>query len=157
MNKDALLATVIGFVVGLCLTVIIVFGPKILSKMTVINFPKISFAFLPIKNPLQKIPIKNSPPSANKTSSDSFTIVSPQPEALVTDSELSVSGTGKAGQYVVISTAEAENTVKIQDNNQFIIPVRLKEGKNSLKFYMTDFQNISAQELNVYYTSQKIN
>ena len=79
MNKDALLATLIGFGIGLLITGLLLIGPDIAKLFPKIKFPTISFS----QNQKSTMPTPTPTPKA-----PTFAITSPLPEAIENTSDL---------------------------------------------------------------------
>src|SRR3989344_6980682 len=93
MNKDALLATLIGFGIGLFITGMFLLGPTIVKSIPKFTLPKIS---LPQKNP------KTQTTPAPALTKQNVTIDSPLAEAIESKKELLVSGTTNPKATVLV-------------------------------------------------------
>jgi hypothetical protein len=99
MNKDALLATFIGFVVGLLVTGLVLYGPGLAKNFPKIQFPKFSFT-LPTFGKTKATP---TPTLIDTKKEHSVTIESPLPEALEQSETVLISGTTSPGATVILS------------------------------------------------------
>ncbi len=121
MNKDALLATLIGLGMGLLITGIIVVGPKLVSGLPKFSFPSFSF------------PKKSQPVTPTPTpGAIAFTIVSPVAESIVAKSELLVSGTAPIHSIVVVQGPTDEDVSTSDTNGKYTGTITLAEGKNDV-------------------------
>ncbi len=146
MNKDALLATVIGFGIGLVITGILLVGPLISKSLPRLNLPK--FALNQSK--------QSSAPTASPTPSPlGITVSAPLPESIENEKDLLVSGTTTPGALVVIQGVNDDSVVQVKEDGKFAGKLTLSEGKNdvSITSYLKDKQ--SAQALTVYYTPEE--
>lgn len=144
MNKDALLATIIGFVVGLAITGLILVGPKLLSMMPKISLPAIR---MPTKAP--------TPTPAPATSQFSVTIDSPLKESLESDSQLLVSGSTAPGSTVFIQTDAADALTVAGDDGKYAEKITLSEGKNDLTVTSYGDGVQASERRTVYYTPEE--
>ncbi len=121
MNRDALLATLIGLGMGLLITGVIVIGPNLLKLIPKISFPKIAFQ-------------TTKPASLTPTPTQifSFTIDSPIADSVVNTSDLLLSGNSFPGATVVVAGATDEDVVAAGANGKYAGTVTLAEGKNDI-------------------------
>ncbi len=133
MNRDAILATIIGFGIGLVVTGAIVFGPQVsknlpkLPPLTLSNitWPKFS------KPPLAPTP---TPDLANlpATSGEKLTIDSPLPENIEINSQLLVSGKTKPNSLVVVEMIDEQKVISANGDGKYATQINLSEGKNDI-------------------------
>jgi len=123
MNKDALLATLIGFGIGLFITGMFLLGPTIIKSIPKITFPKIS---LPQKNP--KSPTTPAPEPVKQF----VTIDSPLAEAIESKKELLVSGTANPGSTILVQGLTDEEVAGVKDDGKYVGNITLLEGKNEI-------------------------
>jgi len=153
MNKDALLATGIGFLLGIIITSMILFGPKLVSRLPKVNVPKIGFSV--------KLPSFGTKPQTQKTNPEeknapsSLSILSPLPEALVESDPLLVSGTAPKGSTIVIGGEIDEDIVTSTDTGTFAGNITMREGKNTILVTALNGNDIVEQTITVYYTTEK--
>lgn len=147
MNKDALLATIIGFGVGLVLTGLVFLGPSLFKSFPGISLPKISWPkFFTAKSTVTPTPT----PAKN---SDTLTIEAPLPDSVETRSETLVSGKTKPHAIVVVETIDAETVVVANDTGAFATKIILSEGKNTIVITSHEGKAIQTQNLTVFYSS----
>lgn len=136
MNKDALLATVIGFVVGLLITGLLLVGPKLVSLLPKISLPKTA---------------ATPTPAAQNTG---FTIDSPLPDSIESSSKLLVSGSTEMGAMVVIQTDVDDEVVLAKDDGKYAGKVTLAEGKNDLTVASYGKTKQETKTIQVFYTPE---
>lgn len=147
MNKDALLATIIGFGVGLVLTGLVFLGPTLFSSFPSFSFPKISWPnFFSAKSSVKPTPtpIKIS---------DTLSIEAPLGDSLETRSETLVSGKTKPRAIVVVETNDTEAVVVANETGTFATKITLSEGKNDIIVSSHADKTIQTQTVTVFYTS----
>ena len=146
MNKDALLATLIGFGIGLLITGLLLAGPNFLKLFPPIKLPTISFSQQK-KNAVTPTP---TPPQF------AVTIESPLPDSIESNEVLLVSGATSPGATVVIGGPTDETVVVVKDDGKFAGKVTLVEGKNDVVVtsYLNDKQATSA--VTAYYTEEEL-
>lgn len=144
MNKDALLATLIGFIVGLVITGIILLGPSLIVRLPKITLPTIA------------LPTKSIIPTPEPESQEfTVTIDSPLADTIESTDDLLVSGTAQKGATVIIQTDADDEVIIAGDDNKYAGKVMLVEGKNVLTVtaYLENRQ--AKEERIVYYTPEE--
>lgn len=149
MNKDALLATLIGFGIGLLITGAFLFGPNIISTLPSLSFTLPNFSFGSSKPQVSPIPS----PEARVTG---LTVTVPVQEALVSDENLLVSGTAPAGSIIVIAGVQNETVATTSTDNTFAGKLTLIEGKNDVVVSSYIDQKEEISRVTVYYTPQEL-
>ncbi len=144
MNKDAILATIIGFVVGLLITGLILVGPKLVSMIPKITLPTIT---LPT--------ISSTPPATPADDEFAITIDSPLEGSIESQAKLLVSGSTQAGSTVFIQTDTDDAVVIAGGDGKYAGEITLVEGKNdiSVTAYLKEKQ--ATQETTVFYTPEE--
>jgi hypothetical protein len=152
MNKDALLATVIGFLIGVAITGGILFAPKVAKYLPHIQLPRTltSLSFLNHKNqPVEPTPKTAPPPSAI------FSVTSPLDQSLADSDSILVSGTAPAGTYVTIGGLSDESAVLVGKDGKFAGKISLGEGTNEITVSAFSGETVTNQKITVYYTPEK--
>lgn len=142
MNKDALLATLIGLGMGLLITGIIVVGPHLLSGLPKLKMPTFSFSFPKKSQPVTPMPTPGV---------IALTITSPVAESVVAKSELLVSGTAPIGSVVVVQGPTDEDVTNADVNGKYAGTVTLSEGKNDVTVTSYANNKHDTQMVIVYY------
>ena len=148
MNRDALLATLIGFGVGLLIMGGILFGPNLIKNIPAITIPKLTIT-LPKRSvqPTPTIPASSDAP---------FRITGPLPDSLQSESDLLVSGSAIGASFVVIQGPGSE-AVGIPDAaGLYAETVALVEGRNDITVTMYDDNSAQVATVTVYYSSEDI-
>ena len=149
MNKDAILATIIGFSIGLVVTTILLFGPTIVNSLGGFQFPKLS-SLSPTTSPVAP----TESPTTLGVQQSSLTIDAPQTESITNSSELLVSGSANAGSAVTISGSVDDSISTASADGKFAGTITVTEGKNDI--LVTSVTNGKYQSLiiTVYYTPE---
>lgn len=137
MNKDALLATLIGLGMGLIITGIIVVGPYVVKAI-----PKIS---------LPKMQQKSNPTPTPTPGAVAFSIESPIPDAVVTGGDLLVSGFTRPAATVVVQGETDEDVVVADANGKYAGNITLSEGKNDVTVTSYSGQIVEHKTITVYH------
>jgi hypothetical protein len=145
VNKDALLATLIGFGIGLLITGLLLIGPNILKFFPDIKMPSLSF-----------MQSKTTPAPTPTPKAASFSIESPLPDAIESSSELLVSGTAAAGSTVVIAGPSDESVVAVKEDGKFAGKIKLVEGKNDITVTSLSSDKQTSQSVTVFYTEESL-
>lgn len=147
MNKDALLATVIGFGVGLILTGLIFLGPTAIKSFPSFQFPKFSWP----KFSSSTLTSKPTPTPAKKDAP--LTIEAPLADSIETRNETLVSGKTTPRAIVVTQTNDTETVVEANDEGAFATKITLSEGRNDIVVTSYKDKTIQTQAVTVFYTS----
>lgn len=146
MNKDALLATLIGFGIGLCITGIFLLGPSVIKSMPKLSLPRISLPQQKSNNPITPTPAPEK---------QFITIDSPLPDALEAANDLLVSGTTNRNATVVVQGTANEDVVATKDDGKYAGNITLAEGKNDITATSYLGGTPVSQTVTVYFTEEK--
>jgi hypothetical protein len=146
MNKDALLATLIGFGIGLFITGMLLVGPKLLQYL-----PKISLN-------LPKMTSQQKPkPSTNpKPKEFAITVDSPLDESLESEKEVLVSGTTMEGTTVIIQGNNNDSASLVNADGKFAGKITLTEGKNEITVIGVLKDKRVSKTITVFYTPEEL-
>jgi hypothetical protein len=154
MNRDAILATVIGFILGLLITTIILFGPKVFQSLANIKFDTSKLSFLSKTNisptPSEKI-IENK-----SISNEPLVIDAPLSETISDTEQVLVSGTAIPGSYVIIAGAVDEIGIYVAKDGKFGGKVTLNEGINTIMVSAYNNQTVVQKTVIIYYSIDKL-
>ncbi len=149
MNKDALLATVIGFGVGLIIAALVFLGPTIFKNFPPLRLP--DFSSLISKFSSKSGTVKPTPtPKPNEI----LNIQSPLPEAIEPKNESLISGASPANAIIVIEGEGTENVVVANAEGAYAGKISLGEGKNEIRVTSYSGASVQTQSVIVYYTPE---
>jgi len=149
MNKDAVLATLIGFAIGLFITGLLLVGPNITKALPKIKMPAITFS-----QSKQKPTVA---PTAGATPPQfAVTIESPLAEAIENSADLLVSGVTEPGSTIVIAGSVDDTAIVVQDDGTYAGKITLTEGKNDIIVTSYRQTNQASQTVTVYYTPESL-
>lgn len=143
MNKDALVATLIGFGVGLIITGIFLVGPDLAKFIPKINLPTIRFAA-----PQKKITPAPQPLPTT------LAIDAPLSDAIETDDSVLVSGSAPTNSTIVIEGPQNEVIISANGSGKYAGTVNLSEGKNEIVVTGYSSDKVFHQSINVFYTPE---
>lgn len=147
MNRDALLASLIGFGIGLLITGVLLVGPNLVRGFPKIQIPKITL--------FQKAPpITPTPTPASKVAS--FTVDSPIADAIVSASDLLVSGTAPSSSIVVVAGPIDEDVMVVKDDGKFAGKISTSEGKNDIVVTNYVGGKATTQIMTIFYTKETL-
>ncbi len=146
MNKDAILATIIGFGVGLIIAAAIFLGPSLIKNFPSIKWPNFSSLKLKTNN--------TAKPTPKPALSDTLTIQSPLPEAIEPKNETLVSGSVTPDSIVVIEAEGTETVAVSNEQGSFAGKITLGEGKNDIVVTSYTKGKVQSQTVTVYYTPE---
>lgn len=149
MNKDAILATIIGFGVGLVIAGLVFLGPTVLKNLPPIHLP--NFAF--IQNLFQKTPKLATSPTP-KATSHGLTVESPLPDSIESRNETLISGNTKPNAIVVLEGENGELVVVANPQGAYAGKLSLGEGKNELHITSYNGSDRESQTVTVFYTPE---
>jgi hypothetical protein len=147
MNKDAILATLIGFGIGLLITGLLLLGPNITKSLPKINLPTVSFL-----QPKQQPTVTPTP----TPSQFAVTIESPLTDAIENTTDLLVSGVTAPGSTVVIAGSVDDTVATAQPDGKYAGKVTLAEGKNEIVVTSYLATKQANQTITVYYTPESL-
>lgn len=154
MNRDAIIATIIGFIIGLLITSLLLFGPRIFKNLPNIKLPDIKIEF----PNLSKISPGQTGKSQSETEKDTInqknTISFPENEALLSDKDITLTGKTEAGSQVLISTDEKDILAETDSKGSFKAELSLNEGQNILHVLFTNNKSQELKNITVYYTPE---
>ncbi len=145
MNKDALLATLIGFGIGLLITGLLLLGPNLLKSFPKLQLPNFSFS-------QKKADVTPAPAPTNQA----VVIESPLGDAIEEKDEVLVSGTTSAGATVVVAGPIDEIVVAASAEGKFAGKVSLAEGKNDLTVTSYADSKQTTAIVTVFYTPEEL-
>lgn len=146
MNKDALLATLIGFGIGLVITGLLLVGPNVAKLFPAMKLPHFSF----LQNQ------KASPTPTPTPKPVGFAIESPLPETIENSTDLLVNGTAVKGATVVIAGPNDESAVVVGTDGKYAGKVTLSEGKDDISVTQVFAGKSTTQTVTVYYTQEQL-
>ena len=149
MNKDALLATIIGFGIGLVITGLVFAGPTIFK-----NFPKINLSALTQFMGKQSATTKKPNPTP-RPNSDDLAIESPLADSIEAKPEVLVSGRTAPNATVVIEGESNEAVVIANTQGAYAGSITLGEGKNEILVTSYKDKKVQKQNVTVFYTPEK--
>lgn len=152
MNKDAILATIIGFGVGLVIAALVFLGPSMIKGAPHISLPDFSklASFLSVKSDTtNRLNAKPTPKL-----SDRLTIQSPLPDSIEPKSETLISGTTRPNAIVVIEGVDQDNVVIANATGAYASKISLGEGKNDLVVTSYADGGSESADVTVYYTAE---
>lgn len=145
MNRDALLASLIGFGIGLLITGILLVGPNLIKGFPQIRFPRLTL------NNSQQAPKSSPTPMPQPTT---FAILSPTADSVASSSDLLVSGTAPVGSIVVVAGPNDEDVAIVKADGKFAGKITLTEGKNDVVVTNYVQGRGAAQAITVFYTKE---
>lgn len=148
MNKDAILASIIGFGIGLLITGGVIVGPRLLSQLKRSQSGDVASA-----TSQQNSTITPTPESA--VTNETLVIENPQKEAVLHESSTSVSGKAPKNATLIIASTEDETIIQTNDTTTYQAAVTLKEGKNDISVVSIVNGKSAVERITVYYTPNK--
>lgn len=150
MNKDALLATIIGFGVGLVIAALVFLGPTMMKNAPRFSLPNLSFmmSWLKLKSS------GSAQPTPTPQQNMALTIQSPLPDSIETKNETLISGSVTPHSIVVIEGESAETVAVANDQGSFAGKIALNEGKNDIVITSYTKDAVQTQTVTVYYTPE---
>ncbi len=142
MNKDTVVASVIGFGLGLVAAIALWVVPRLLPKAA------------PATKPTQQETVEASP----KTSSNptQFAISSPQDGEITKNKSIKLEGNAPGTQMVVVSTNTDNTILTPKDTGSFSLNLDLNEGANHIVITSFNKDKQEVKELFVYYFADTI-
>ena len=148
MNKDAILATLIGFGVGLVIAAGVFLGPALFKDIH-ISLPHIGFPVTLLPKSTQK----NTQPSPMPMPT-ALTVESPLDQAIEPKGETLISGSAAPNSVIVLEGEADETVVTATKTGAYAGKVSLNEGKNDLVVTSYSNKEVQTKTLTVYYTPE---
>lgn len=144
MNRDAVIATIVGFAIGLVITGVFLLGPTIVRYFPSIHLPNLAF----LTSSAKPTPTPTPPPV-------NLAIDAPLPDSIEPDNTVLVSGTSPAHSLVVIEGTTDEALVTANGDGKYAGKISLSEGKNDV--LVTSYKGTTSlhQSVVVFYTPEK--
>ena len=150
MIKDYILAITIGAILGLGVTGAYFATHK---KNNSSNSSNIS-PTPTISEPTNQISVT---PTIVETKNSSINIISPENNAVLSTSKISIKGDAKPNSIIVVSTPSQTFNDKANANGVFSVDIELDSGFNAIKISSIDpSENQDQTELNLTYSTTKI-
>jgi hypothetical protein len=141
MKKEVIIAIVSGLILGLIITFGIYTANRSLSQQKA-------------KEAQSETPVS---PSPTTTQQKTLTIVTPEPNDLVNQSELTVSGVAWPEAVIAIISETNESLIQADEEGVFSLKLELVKGFNELKIIATDESGeTQSQNLIVTYSTSEI-
>ncbi|HCS79322.1 TPA: hypothetical protein DIV55_06320 [Patescibacteria group bacterium] len=141
MNKDTIVASIIGFGLGLVAAIALWVVPRILPKL-----PQ-------IKSPNQK---ETSTTAAQNNTTEGLTITTPVNGEISQSDAITLKGKAANTKLVVISTADKSQVVTPSENGEYSAPVKLVEGNNDIVVSLISDETTTTELINVFYFADDI-
>ena len=123
MNKDAILATTIGLILGLAIAGVFIFGPGVARSLPKFTLPSFSFP---------KPTTKTLPQPTSAPKEFTLSITAPLPDAVEPKKDVVVSGLTAQGATVVIQGPVDEDVVISGADGAYAGRITATEGKNDI-------------------------
>jgi len=157
MNKDAILATLIGFAIGLTITGIIIVAPTIAKSapsIPKIQFPSIFKGFTSSKPKETKIIPTQTQQTQN--AQKGIIVSSPLQESIQLKNTVTIEGRASSGSTLFVQGELSDDACPIKQNT-FACNVTLTEGKNTIVLAVSDTKAIiESQEIILYHTPESL-
>lgn len=147
MNKDAILATTIGLLLGLMIAGAFIFGPGIARALPKFTLPSFS---------IPKPSTANPPQPTSTPKEFTVTINAPLPDAVEPKKDVVVSGLTARGATVVIQGPTDEDIVIAGEDGAYAGRVTAMEGKNEITVtaYGEHGAKQAQQSVTIFYTEE---
>ncbi|RJR15229.1 hypothetical protein C4579_02885 [Candidatus Microgenomates bacterium] len=143
MNKDTIVASVIGFGLGLIAAIALWIVPRVLHKQptTVTAAPETN----------QEIALNNAPATQN-----TLTVTSPSDGEIVNEKALTISGNAQDALFVVVTTDSVNDVMELDNGGTFSTEVTLHEGSNEIAVTRYTASGEETKRMFVYYYEEII-
>lgn len=145
MNRDALLATLIGLALGLTITGILIVGPQLAKSFPNIKLPALGFL---------RSSGKSATPPENQAKTVAFSVTSPLPEAIEGNDQLVVSGTAQPQALVVVTGVLDDDVIAVGADGKYAGKITLAEGKNDIAVTQYIAGKPTLNNVTIYYTPE---
>lgn len=143
MNKDAVLASVIGFGIGLVITGGIILGPDLFTKL------KATVSQWSVAQSTNDT--TDSTDTTDQPGDHHFMVNAPENESIVDSKTVTITGTALPESTIVISSPVEETVVQVQDDGTFTGDVSVQDGNTGLSVVNITSDKQEVKTLTVYY------
>lgn len=143
MNKDTVVASTIGFSLGLVAAIMLWVVPRIIPKTTLKPTPATTAQVVEETDDHTPAPT-------------GLTITSPVDGEIVTDSSIKITGTAPAADTVTISSPEQSVVIIPEKNGEFSSSIKVVEGANQIVLSSFTKGQRDAKTLSVYHYGEGI-
>lgn len=151
MNKDAILATVIGFGIGLLIMGAVLVGPSIAMSLPALKLPTFTLPSFSLPKATRNTSNTPKPTPLAKP----LTIDSPLSDSIEQNASVLVSGSTYPNATVVIEGEDDPSVVVANEKGSYAGKLSLLEGKNTITVTSYDNGHSYVQEINVFYTPEE--
>ena len=141
MNKDTVVASIIGFGLGLVAAIALWVVPRVLPKL-----PQ-------IKSPTQKEAVTET---AQNNAAEGLSITAPLNGEIIQSDTVTVKGKAAKTNLVIISTVDKSQVITPNENGEYSSPVKLVEGNNIIVVSLISDETTATEKINVFYFSDDI-
>ncbi len=155
MNKDAILATLIGFAIGLTITGIIIVAPTLARSAP--KFPKITLPSLSLGKGKSAKAIPTPTIATKNEGAKSFAILVPISDSIVPKNPVSFEGSVGQGATSVLVQSDTDDTVCPVAKDSWSCQITLSEGKNDITVHeIHDSIVASSKRITLFYTAESL-
>ena len=141
MNKDTVVASVIGFGLGLVAAIALWVVPRIL--------PKTAPAASDTQVLSEQTPVQPS-------TTNSLEIISPKDGDILKTNTVTLKGKARVADLVIITTPKETAVASLDTNGNFSADISLDEGANQIVVGATSSKGQQTQQLDIYYFTEGI-
>lgn len=142
MNKDTVVASVIGFGLGLIAAIGLWVVPRILPKTK------------PAETPTTEISSETKAEQVSGTTS--LEVTSPSDGQILKSDSLTIQGKATTAEYIVVTTTQEFQVVKPTPDGEFAAKFALQEGANEIRITGYQGNATEAKTLTVFYWKEEI-
>lgn len=155
MNKDAILATLIGFAIGLTITGIIIVAPTLARSAP--KLPKISLPSLSLGKGKSAKVVPTPTVSTKNEGAKSFAILTPIPDSIVQKNPISFEGSVGPGATSILVQSDTDDTVCPVTKGSWSCQISLSEGNNDLTVHEIHGSTIrQSKRITLFYTTESL-
>ncbi len=155
MNKDAVLATLIGFAIGLTITGIIIVAPTLARSAP--KLPKITLPSISLGNQKKEASIPTPKVSALQEGTKTFAILTPIADSIVPKNPVAFEGTADSSATSILVQTDTEDTICAITKSSWSCQIALSEGNNSIAVHQIQNDTIiKSKTITLYYTPESL-
>ena len=141
MNKDTVVASVIGFGLGLVAAIALWIVPRLIPKTPITQKDN---------NQVLSETVQNSP------SLQTFDVTSPKDGDISKSADLKISGKASPNTLIFVSSSENNQSTQTDDSGNFSLPLKIHEGSNEIAVLNVSNGKEETKRLSVYFVDEEL-
>jgi len=132
MNRDAIVATLIGIIIGVCIAAVVLVGPKLGSFVSGLPMPSFSLSLPKLPNFSKSSDTANQPEQNKESARADLIIESPLPDSIISENTVLLSGKTTPNSTVIAQNQTGDWITNSNSDGTYALTITLSEGINTI-------------------------